>query len=175
MIALLQLLMAGMASPAHHMHATTVDRGYCHVGWWDTPPLKVPLDGGAEPPNLRAGGIIDGPISENGDFGLVIGTDARTSTASQGSWLLVYVDTMHFRDVQNGVGLSMKHDDADGISRHRTTDSPFKSDVERLATTVSTARISVVLPGSTCTCRVATPRFDCLPCRALAHRWKTAR
>ena len=39
----------------------------------------------------------------------------------------------------------MKHDDTDGILHHRVTDSSFTSDDERLAATVSTARISVVL------------------------------
>jgi hypothetical protein len=76
---------------------------------------QVPLDGGADPPTLSAGGgMVDGPISGNGDFGLVVGTNEHTPTASNGSWLLMYVDTMHFRDVQNDVGAVGARDESGG-------------------------------------------------------------
>ena len=94
--------------------APTVDRSHCHVGKWDQAPLKVPLDGGADSPKLSAGGIVDGPISGNGDFGLVVGTNEHTPTANLGSWLLMYVDTMHFRDVQNDVGAVGARDESGG-------------------------------------------------------------
>ena len=94
--------------------APTVDRSYCHVGKWDRPPRNVPLDGGADSPKLSAGGIVDGPVSGNGDFGLVVGTNEHTPTANLGSWLLMYVDTMHFRDVQNDVGAVGARDESGG-------------------------------------------------------------
>ena len=58
--------------------------------------------------------MVDGPISGNGDFGLVVGTNEHTPTASNGSWLLMYVDTMHFRDVQNDVGAVGARDESGG-------------------------------------------------------------
>jgi hypothetical protein len=99
---------------SHARHPAAVDHSYCHVGKWDAPPLKVPLDGGADSPKLSAGGIVDGPISGNGDFGLVVGTNEHTPTANLGSWLLMYVDTMHFRDVQNDVGAVGARDESGG-------------------------------------------------------------
>ena len=82
-----------------------VERSHCHVGQWDAAPLNVPLDGGAAKPSLSSyGGVVDGPLSGNGDFGLVVGTNEHTPTAAQGSWLLMYVDTMHFRDVSGDTG-----------------------------------------------------------------------
>ena len=99
---LLQLSADG--EPCTPVQCHSLDRSYCHVGKWDEPPRNVPLDGGADSPKLSAGGTVDGPISGNGDFGLVVGTNEHTPTANQGSWLLMYVDTMHFRDVQNDVG-----------------------------------------------------------------------
>ena len=45
-----------------------VDRSYCHVGKWDKAPLNVPL----RTSRPTYGGMVDGPISGNGDFGLVV-------------------------------------------------------------------------------------------------------
>lgn len=85
--------------------AERVERSYCHIGQWDAAPRNVPLDGGSPKPSLSSyGGVVDGPLSGNGDFGLVVGTNEHTPTASQGSWLLMYVDTMHFRDVSGDTG-----------------------------------------------------------------------
>jgi hypothetical protein len=71
-----------------------VDRSHCAVGTWTAPPLNVPLKDGLG----FMGGMVDGPISGNGDMGLVVG-------ATQ-SKLLLYVDSMQFHDVVGDTGTS---------------------------------------------------------------------
>lgn len=73
---------------------TAVDRSHCAVGSWTAPPLNVPLKDGLG----FMGGMVDGPISGNGDMGLVVG-------ATQ-SKLLLYVDSMQFHDVLGDTGTS---------------------------------------------------------------------
>jgi len=113
------LLVSALSAVAPDDDAAVVDRSYCHVGKWTKAPLNVPLDGGAAAPSLSSyGGMVDGPISGNGDFGLVVGTNEHTPAANQGSWLLMYVDTMHFRDVQNDVGAVGARDESGGKRGH---------------------------------------------------------
>jgi hypothetical protein len=104
MMALIALSAVAASAPLARA-AQSVERSHCHVGKWTEAPLNVPLDGGSAAPSLGSGGgVVDGPISGNGDFGLVVGTNERTPTAANGSQLLMYVDTMHFRDVISDTG-----------------------------------------------------------------------
>ena len=70
----------------------TVDRSHCAVGTWASAPMNVPLKNGLG----FMGGMVDGPISGNGDMGLVVG--------AAGNKLLFYVDSMQFHDVVGDTG-----------------------------------------------------------------------
>ena len=114
-VAVLLLMLACVEEATAVPSPGGVDRSHCHVGMWDKAPMNVPLSRGKDPPALHDyGGVVDGPISGNGDFGLVVGTNENTPTAAQGSWLLMYVDTMHFRDVDNDVGAVGARDESGG-------------------------------------------------------------
>ena len=99
------VLAATVVAASLPLAQAAVERSHCHVGKWTEAPLNVPLDGGSAKPSLSSGGgVVDGPISGNGDFGLVVGTNEHTSSSASGSQLLMYVDTMHFRDVIDDTG-----------------------------------------------------------------------
>ena len=82
------------------------DMSHCAVGKWDAAPKYVPLpmkDGpaGASLDMHASGGTVDGPISGNGDMGLVAG-----APAAQRGKLLLYVDAMQFHDPLESSGQS---------------------------------------------------------------------
>ena len=92
---LLLLLLATAAPPRPAAGNAAVDRSHCAVGLWDAAPRNVPLKDGLG----FMGGMVDGPISGNGDMGLVAGEAA-------GGRLLLYVDSMQVHDPVGDTGTS---------------------------------------------------------------------
>lgn len=91
---------------SHGALGGAVDRSHCAMGLWSSSPNNVPLTGSLG----HLGGMVDGPISGNGDMGLVVGEAA-------GGRLLLYIDSMQFHDVVGDTGQTYCGYDSDGSGK----------------------------------------------------------
>jgi hypothetical protein len=123
-----------------------VDRSHCAVGLWSNSPENVPLTGSLG----HLGGMVDGPISGNGDMGLVVGEAA-------GGRLLLYVDSMQFHDVVGDTGQSYCGYDGQGSGKRGVgmltvhpaesfTNNSFAAQQIMANATISTTQVYVTPP-----------------------------
>jgi hypothetical protein len=139
-------IMAVLALASRGALGGAVDRSHCAVGLWSSSPENVPLTGSLG----HLGGVVDGPISGNGDMGLVVGEAA-------GGRLLLYVDSMQFHDVVGDTGQSYCGYDGQGSGKRgvgmlavqpadASTNNSFAAQQIMANATISTTQVYVAPP-----------------------------